>query len=594
MPRYTDESLDRVRDAIDIVALVGANTDLRRKGPSRYEGLCPFHEERTPSFGIDPVKKLYHCFGCGAGGDAITFVQETEGLDFGGAMEMLADRFGVQLEAADEDPRAAERRARRARLYELLERTTAFYERVLWDADEAADARAYLLGRGLEEPTLRAFRVGYAPSRIDTVLMASRRAGFTEAELSATGLVQTNDRGRPYDRFRERVMFPLADLRGRVLGFGARAMRDGQGAKYLNTRDGELYHKGNQLFGADRARAEAAKASLVLVVEGYTDVLALHQAGLTNAVGLMGTALTDAQVAELARMAPTVALALDADAAGQEAMLRAGRVAAGRKLELRVVPMPSGTDPADLVAAEGAEAMSARVARSAPFTRFRVERILAGAELESGDGRDRALADLRGVLGALGPSALREELVQLVAGRLGLSEALVASLADGPATLPGSEPGGDAERPAQRGPRRALDRREETERNFLAMCIALPEAGREALRRVDLDVHFTSELVRRAAAHLRLDLVNPMQGVSAQDSELSTLIAELALRATQQPSDPAALEVQSLQLQTARLEREIVAARGSGDASRLAEERRQVKLRLDDAMDRAMEGSRRA
>ena len=170
VPKYTPDSVERVRDAVDMVDLVGAKTELRRSGANRLEGLCPFHDERTPSFGIDPVQKLYHCFGCGVGGDAITFVRETEGVDFSGAIELLADRYGVELEVAEEDPRAAERRQRRERLLELLERTATFYVRMLWESDEAAGAREYLLGRGLEEATLREFRVGYAPSAWDRVL----------------------------------------------------------------------------------------------------------------------------------------------------------------------------------------------------------------------------------------------------------------------------------------------------------------------------------------------------------------------------------------------------------------------------------------
>src|SRR3712207_3330916 len=175
MARYTQESREKVRDAVDFAELVGARTELRRAGARRLQGLCPFHEERTPSFGIDPVEKLYHCFGCGTGGDLFSFVMETEGLDFAGALESLADRYGVELEREAEDPREAARRVRRERLLALLERTAAYYVRVLWESPEAGAAREYLAGRGLQEATLREFRVGFAPSRWDRVLVASRR-----------------------------------------------------------------------------------------------------------------------------------------------------------------------------------------------------------------------------------------------------------------------------------------------------------------------------------------------------------------------------------------------------------------------------------
>src|SRR3984957_19034218 len=297
MALYTAESKDRVRDAVDMIELVSARTELRRAGPSSYEGLCPFHDERTPSFGIDPLKKVYYCFGCQASGDVFTFVQETEGLDFKGALELLAERYGIELQREAEDPRAAERRQRRERLLALLSRTAAYYERYLWESTEAARAREYLEGRGLREETLREFHVGYAPSAWDSVLLASRRGGFSEAELYATGLAQrSQENGRPYDRFRARIMFPLADIRGRVLGFGARAMRDEQKPKYLNTSDNDVYHKGLHLYGSDLARAHAARAGQAILCEGYADVIALHQAGLRKTGGSMGPALPARQV----------------------------------------------------------------------------------------------------------------------------------------------------------------------------------------------------------------------------------------------------------------------------------------------------------
>src|SRR5438270_2150396 len=296
-----------------MVALVSSRTDLRRAGGDSYFGLCPFHEERTPSFHVRPDEKHYHCFGCQASGDPFTFVMETEGLDFKGALESLADRFAVKLETEEEDPAAASRRARRERLHSLLGRAAAYYARYLWDANEAAPAREYLLGRDLSEQTLREFRVGYAPSAWDRILTASRNAGFSDEELLAVGLVQRSKTrpGQVYDRFRERIMFPSADARGRVRGFGARAMRSNQQPKYLNTSDGELYHKRSQLFGIDLARAAASRAGRVILVEGYTDVLALHQIGLRNAVGIMGTSLTEEQVRQLERLARVLELCLD-------------------------------------------------------------------------------------------------------------------------------------------------------------------------------------------------------------------------------------------------------------------------------------------
>lgn len=600
MALYSGDSKDRVRDAVDFVELVSARTELRRAGPGRYEGLCPFHDERTPSFGIDPQNKLYYCFGCQARGDVFTFVQETEGVDFKGALELLADRANVELQRESEDPREAATRRRRERSLELLGRTAGFYQRVLWDSAEAAPARDYLLGRGLSEAALRDFGVGYAPSAWDRVLTASRRGGFSDQELRDAGLTQTSKQsGRPYDRFRGRIMFPLADKRGRVLGFGARAMRENQPPKYLNTSDNDVYHKGRQLYGVHLARAHATRAGRVIVCEGYTDVIALHQAGLRETVGIMGTALTTEQIAELARLASTVLLALDADGAGQEAMLRAERVAARRRVELRVVPLLAGSDPAELIQREGADAMREAVGRSIAFVRFRVERVLAAGDQDSPEGRDALIESLRPVFATMSPGAMREELTRLVSGRLGLREGLTETLLAGGSAppLPGL-PGAGAARPVAPSGERAdvrtrpvaLGRREQTERAFLALCIALPEQGQGALESVDGAEHFTSELMRRAARHVREHLRAPGEALPADDPQLAGLVAELVVRAGAAPASPAALEVERLQLELARIDRQIQHARGEGrgEVSELAARRGVVKLAVDRAYDRVL------
>jgi DNA primase len=598
--RYTPDSKDRVRDAVDMIALVSARTELRRAGVNSYFGRCPFHDERTGSFHVRPEEKHYHCFGCQASGDPFSFVMETEGLDFKGALEGLADRFGVTLEVEDEDPAAAAQRQRRERLYALLDRAAGYYSRFLWEAAEAQGARAYLAGRGLSEETLRAFRVGYAPSAWDRMLLGSRQAGFSEDELLATGLAQRSQkqRGSVYDRFRERIMFPLADSRGRVVGFGARAMRENQPPKYLNTSEGEVFHKGSQLFGIDLARKPAARAGAILLAEGYTDVLALHQAGLQNVVGIMGTSLTDEQARELERTARTLVLALDADGAGQEAMLRAARIAAGRSLELRVVGLPAGADPADLVQRDGAEAVRERFGASVPFVSFHVERILERAQLEDAEGKDRALAELAPVLGPLPPSVLREELVRKVASRLDLTDQLALSLLERGAaagTLATPAPPGGVGQPVAGSTRAAsapadaavaatlaVDRRERGERTFLALCIAFPQEGREALARIDFEAHLSSDLARRAAAHLIDRLAAPLSDLPADDPELATLISELDARGARGGVTPASLEHALLVLDLARLERAIDAARTSrsGEVSSLGRERQQVHARL--------------
>jgi DNA primase len=602
---YTRDSKDRVRDAVDFVELVSARTELRRAGATRYEGLCPFHEERTPSFGIDPMQKVYYCFGCQASGDVFTFVQETEGVDFRGALELLAERYGVELQREEEDPREAEQRKRRERLWELLDRTAGYYERYLWESEEAAKAREYLAGRGLKEESLRQFRVGYAPSAWDKVLLASRRGGFSAKELYDAGLVQrSKGEGRVYDRFRSRIMFPLADLRGRVLGFGARAMGVDQKPKYLNTSDNDIYHKGRQLYGAHLARAAAAKANAAILCEGYTDVIAMHQAGMTNAVGLMGTALTAEQVTELSRLAQTLLLALDADSAGQEAMLRAATLAEKRKLELKVVPLPSGADPAELIQTSGAEAIASAVEWAVPFVRFRVERVLERGELGSPEGRDKILEELRPVFATLPLSAMRLELTRMVSSRLALPESLAEQLlAPGGGRAPREGAGREERSRAGRGEGRAgngsAPRRRpgvDPERAFLALCVAAPEEGAAALAALDVEEAFSSDLLRRAARHLRAGGLQapmaPSDGLDLDaDPELKGLLAELIVEAGREEAQPGMVEVQRMQLELARLERGLQRGRGHEeiDVPGLARRRAELKLEFDRAYARVLE-----
>jgi len=577
--RYTDDSRERVREAVDMVALVSARTELRRAGVNSYFGICPFHEERTGSFHVSPDERLYHCFGCQASGDAFKFVMETEGVDFSGALETLAQRFGVELEVEAEDPRAAARRQRRDRLQSLVDRAAVYYARYLWEAREAADARDYLLGRGLREKTLREFRVGYAPSAWDRMMLASRRAGFTDEELLDVGLAQRSKQrpGQIFDRFRGRIMFPSVDQRGRVVGFGARAMREAQRPKYLNSAENELYRKREQLFGIDLARASAARAGRIILVEGYTDVLALHQAGLSNAVGIMGTSLTEEQVGILERVVSVLELCLDADRAGQEAMLRAARLAESRKLELRVVPLPDGTDPADLIERDGADALRSLVEQSAPFIVFQVERILDRTDIRTAEGRDRALAELRPVLARQPATLLLQDLMRRVAGQLDLSEKRLASL------IAESGQSRSADQVTGTPPALVIDEVFRAEREFLMLCVSLPADGERMLVSIDPEQLLTSEPLRRAARHLVGRLASPLADLPRDDEQLATTVADLVARAgSAGPVSVEALEHARLLLELGRVERAIRRARGSGSSgiSDLARERESFREQI--------------
>jgi DNA primase len=604
--RYTADSRDRVRDAVDMLAVVGSKVELTRRGHDSYFGCCPFHDERTASFHVRPDEKHYHCFGCSESGDPFTFVMHTEGLDFKGALESLADRFGVKLETEDESPEAASRRQRRERLYSLMDRAATFYERFLWEAKEAEPAREYLRERGFNEETVREFRVGYAPLSWDRLVSASRQAGFSADELLASNL-GTRKKSRPdelIDRFRGRLMFPTADARGRVRGFGARNMGHDDGPKYFNTAEGEVYRKREVLYGIDLARASAAKEGRMILCEGYTDVLALHQAGVSNVVGIMGTSLTDEQVAELVRVVKVLELCLDADNAGQRAMERAAKVCADSGLQLRVVPLPVGADPGELIAAEGADALRERIAASVPYVVFQVGRVLAAADLSNAEGKDRAISELRPVLSAVPASVLRDELIRNAAGALAIPEArLVTLLGDAPpASTPnqnrvlsgprGDEPGGgyqgatgddyaDQYRERPSAPSTPARQRPEPERSFLAMCVASPDIGAAALARIDPDAVLLDDVLRRAARFLATHLPNELPDPPGEDPELIFVLDDLRHRAgrgRQVSTDE--LEHARLVLERDRLRREIRYMRehggGGGELARLSAEQQDV------------------
>ncbi|HEX6390576.1 MAG TPA: toprim domain-containing protein, partial [Solirubrobacteraceae bacterium] len=331
-------------------------------------------------------------------------------------------------------------------------------------------------------------------------------------------------------------------------------------------------------------RVHAARAQQVILCEGYTDVIALHQAGIRNAVGLMGTALTPEQVVELQRLAPVVLLALDADSAGQEAMLKAAQVAAGRGVELRVIPLPAGSDPADVVQQSGAAAMKEHVARSVSFVQFRVERVIAGADLSRIEGKDRAVEQLRPVLREVGHGALRNELVRRAADRLDIDTVLLEQMLGAPSPAAGQQ------QPARVGeappPRAADDPLVQSERAFLAACLASPEAGRELLAGLDLDDALSVPLHRRAAAHLRANADAPSRGLHPDD-DLGPLVAELVIRAGERTATRATLEAQLKELQLAALERRIQHA-DSAEKARLAPRRTALKREVDEAIARAL------
>jgi DNA primase len=521
--RVTEASKQRVLADTDLVELAGGYTELRRAGSDRMVGLCPLHDERTPSFAVSPSKQLFHCFGCDAGGDSLTLVQLKERLDFPAALEFLARRAGIELQREDEDPRAQAQRRRRARALEPLDRAAAFYAQHLRcpRSPEATRAADYLAARGIAETVRAAFAVGFAPADTRALLRAAQAAGFTTQELRDVGLITRPRGGGPLqDRFRRRLMFPVCDARGHVLGFGARKLGDVRGPKYVNSPAGALFSKGALLYGAHRARAAAAKSGQVVVVEGYIDALAMHQAGIVNTVALMGTAMSEHQAAMLKRLAPTVVLMLDADTGGADALLRVGALARSAGLVVLVASLPAGSDPASLAERHGAAVLRELVEGAHAFARTLVAHHLERAELSSAEEKDRVVDELRGVFADIPASAVCEELVALVAERLELEPRLLRAWLlprDGPDEMP--------EAPRTGRSAAALD---QASRDLLVRAVNDPAAAAGLPAGAALAAVFPDALSRRAAEHIRAHPANPTAHLPAADPELVSFVTSLA------------------------------------------------------------------
>jgi DNA primase len=535
--RIRDASVREAVEAADMVEVVSARTQLRRSG-ARWTGLCPFHDEKTPSFSVNPADKLFYCFGCGKGGDIISFVRETEQLDFAQAVEWLAERYRVTLEFEESSPEQDAARGRRERLLSLLEQATSFYERYLWESPRGEAARSYLAGRGLGEEVCREYRLGLAPGGA-TLARKAREKGFTAAELAAAGLV--NRRGNDY--FSGRLLFPLADARGRVRGFQARKLRedDPLRAKYVNSPEGELFRKGDLLYGLDRARGAIAKQERAIVVEGNTDVLALRQAGLEPVVASMGTALTERQLKELSRLTHKAWLCFDGDAAGEAATLRGMELAAAQGFDVRVVALPPGQDPADL-----ADEFDERIGRAESYLSHRVR-----LEIERAADRQEGFVRVREVLSRFEDSPERQDAVRFAADRLDLPKETQAGLA----------PQGRRGATGEISPR-LLEKGSRLERDALAGVAAHPEL-RELLAELAPE-HFDIELHRRAREHL-LEPGEP-------DAELVPLLAELDARSAAEGIDEETAKELLLRLRERQLRREL----GSADLERTKELQEQL------------------
>ena len=446
MARIKDASVEAVKQAADIVPLVEARTRLRKVG-GRYTGLCPFHQEKTPSFSVSPERGTYHCFGCGVGGDTLDFVMRIEHLSFAEAVERLAQRAGIEIryEQGGSSTRGGNA-GQRTRLVSAHREAVAFYTERLLNDPAAKPARAFLAERGFDDAAAAAYGVGYSPDSWEALSKHLAAKGFTREECIAAGLVSQGQRG-VVDRFRGRLMFPIRDNTGDPIGFGARALKEGDQPKYLNTPETAIYKKSHVLYGLDKARLEIGRRAQAVVVEGYTDVMACHLAGVPTAVATCGTSLTGDHIQLLRRLLMDqdefrgeVVFTFDGDNAGQRAALKVFEEDARFVTQTFVAVEPTGMDPCELRLARGDAAVRDLIARRVPLFEFKLKAELARFDLESSEGRVRALATCAPIVATIRDRSLRPEYTRRLAGWLGMPVEEVAERVGDAAARPAPQP----------------------------------------------------------------------------------------------------------------------------------------------------------
>jgi DNA primase len=420
-----EEDVARVRAQTDIVALIGEHAALKKQG-TRWVGLCPFHQEKSPSFSVNAEAGLYYCFGCQKSGDAISFVRDVEHLDFIEAVRRLADRAGVTI---TEDAAVTAERQKRNPLYDAMTKAVAFYHDRLLTAPDAGPARDYLRSRGYDGDIVRAFQLGWAPDGWDAL---ASHLKVSEKVLVDSGLGFVNKRGRRQDAFRGRVIFPIFDSSGKAIALGGRILpqRGGgvpDGPKYKNSQDGPIYSKRRTLYGLNWAKADVVSSGEVIVCEGYTDVIAFTQVGLPRAVATCGTALGEEHFRVLGNFATRVVLAYDADAAGEAGATRVYEWERHHSVDVAVAALPPGADPADLARTDP-EALRAAVTEAKPFLLFRIERALGAADLRTNEGRAKAAEASLAVVADHPNSLVRDQYLTLVADRCRLEASTLRPL----------------------------------------------------------------------------------------------------------------------------------------------------------------------
>ncbi|MEU6439903.1 DNA primase [Streptomyces sp. NPDC047046] len=561
--RIKDEDVKAVRDAVPIDSVVAEYLQLKNAGGGNLKGLCPFHDEKSPSFQVSPAKGLFHCFGCQEGGDTITFVMKVDHLSFSEAVERLAGQAGITLRYEEGGYNPTQQRGERIRLIDAHRAAAKYYEEQL-AGPEAEIGRKFLAERGFDQSAAAHFGVGYSPAGWDHLTRYLRGQGFTDRELITSGLSQESRGGRPIDRFRGRLMWPIKDIGGDIVGFGARRLReDDNGPKYLNTPETPVYRKSQVLYGIDLAKKDIARASRAVVVEGYTDVMACHLSGVTTAVATCGTAFGTEHIKILRRLlmdngSARVIFTFDGDAAGQKAALRAFEDDQKFAAETYIAIAPDNMDPCDLRLAKGEQAVAELVEPRVPLFEFALRQIVSRYDLETPAGRAAALDEAAPVVASVKNVALRHAVAVQLAGMLGYGPmdqqevvrrvATVARWArehrgeplPGGPRRPAMATAGAPQRPGTSGPALILrNPAHMTERELLKLALQRPELVSPAFDAYEID-EFTAEpyaAVRQAIA----DAGGAEEGVhdamayltavreAAPDDRVRAMVTELAV-----------------------------------------------------------------
>jgi DNA primase len=523
-----EDVINQIRDRTDITVIVGQHVSLTGAGQN-LKGLCPFHQEKSPSFTVSPSRQIFHCFGCGAGGNVFTFLTRITGASFPEVVRDLGRKVGIEIQEtiASSGPQAAQA----GRIEQLNRAAAAWFQRNLQDEAAGADAREYLASRGIQQATIDRFGIGVAPAEWDGLITSLSRQGFKPSDLAAAGLIIARDNGSGfYDRFRARVMFTITDLRKRVVGFGGRVLGEGM-PKYLNSPDTPLFKKGHTLFALDIAREAVTHTKTVIVVEGYFDAIALHQAGLTHTVATLGTALTPDHIQVLRRFASKVVLLFDPDTAGVRAALRGLDLFVNSGLGVKVVTLPEGEDPDTYVRKEGPESF-ARLEEQAPsLLDFALEHSLKTAEAGTIEGRIRSVDEVLRILQKSEHPIEREERIRVVAERLGINQQRLIERYPVLLQQDGRRPAGQkTETPP---PQAGKGAPEERDLVYLLLHGQLTPADLRRLRPDNFSISACRLVVEKALAHLEQDGrvgLRRLLDTIVDDPECGSLVTELSMR----------------------------------------------------------------